>query len=185
MTEKEITTFYPTDRQHWRAWLAAHHAVERAVWLIFYEAVDEALCFGWIDSIVKPIDEEKYMRFFSKRKATGTWSAVNKEKIKKLIEENLITEAGFEAINLAKQNGSWAILDDVEALLIPDDMEKQLQAKPNAKDTFSGWSKSDRKYILHWINQARRPETRQKRIHEIVEIADHNLNPKAIRWTKK
>lgn len=197
MTEKGVKTFCPINRQQWRAWLLDHHNTEKSVWLISYkkksnmptitwsEAVDEALCFGWIDSTAKPLDEEKFMRFFSRRKATSVWSRINKEKVQQLIAEGLMTEAGFEVIERAKKNGSWTILDDVEALVIPADLEKELQKRPNANSFFLSLSKSDRRNILQWLVLAKRPETRQKRITEIVELADQNQKPKVIQWTKK
>ncbi|MBE9464724.1 YdeI family protein [Dyadobacter subterraneus] len=197
MSEKDLKTFCPESRHQWRRWLEENHDRERSVWVIFYknksnlptitwsEAVDEALCFGWIDSIAKPIDEEKFMRFFSKRKAKSVWSAINKEKIKRLIDEKLITKAGFECIEIAKQNGTWTILDHVEALVIPEDLEKELQKRPSAKSYFSSLSKSDKKGILQWLVQAKRSETREKRIIEIAELAEQNLKPKVIQWTKK
>ncbi|ACE06207.1 hypothetical protein Aasi_0836 [Candidatus Amoebophilus asiaticus 5a2] len=135
MSVKEIESFYPSNRQQWREWLQENHAKKQSIWLIHYkikssmptiswsEAVDEALCFGWIDSKAKPIDEEKYMQFFSKRRAISTWSKVNKEKVQKLIDGGTMTKAGLESIEIAKQNGSWTILDEVEALIIPNDLE--------------------------------------------------------------
>lgn len=197
MTEKEVKTFCPASAQQWKEWLQEYHDKEKSVWLIFYknksniptitwsEAVDEALCFGWIDSIAKPIDDEKFMRFFSRRKGNSAWSAVNKEKVQRLIVQGLMTQAGFERIDTAKQNGSWTILDDVEALIIPVDLEKEFQAKQNAKSYFLSLSKSDKKNILQWLVLAKRPETRQKRVTEIVELADQNMKPKVIKWTKK
>ena len=197
MTEKEVKTFCPASTQQWKEWLQEYHDKEKSVWLIFYknksnnptitwsEAVDEALCFGWIDSIAKPIDDEKFMRFFSRRKGNSAWSAVNKEKVQRLIVQGLMTQAGFERIDTAKQNGSWTILDDVEALIIPADLEKEFQAKQNAKSYFLSLSKSDKKNILQWLVLAKRPETRQKRVTEIVELADQNMKPKVIKWTKK
>jgi len=197
MIDKEIKSFCPANRQQWREWLQEYHDQEKSVWVIFYknksniptitwsDAVDEALCFGWIDSIVKPLDDEKFMRFFSRRKTKSGWSAINKEKIMKLLEDGLITQAGFDSIENAKQNGSWTVLDDIEALIIPEDMETEFQKKPGAKIYFSGLSKSDKKHILQWIGQAKRSETRQKRIDEIVNLANQNLKPKMIQWTKK
>ncbi|WP_254413104.1 YdeI/OmpD-associated family protein [Dyadobacter diqingensis] len=197
MTESEIKTFCPVSRQQWRAWLEAHHEQEKSVWLIFYknksnlptitwsEAVDEALCFGWIDSIAKPLDEERFMRFFSRRKAKSVWSKINKEKVRRLTDEGLITQAGFDCIETAKQNGSWTILDEAEELIIPADLDEELQKIPNAKSYFLSLSKSDKRNILQWLVQAKRAETRQNRITEIVTLAAQNLKPKVIQWTKK
>ena len=197
MKENETGTFYPSDRQQWRAWLQENHDTENAVWVIFYknksenptiswsDAVDEALCFGWIDSIVKPIDEEKFMRFFSRRKAKSVWSRINKQKVERLISAGLMTKKGIESIEVARENGSWTILDDAESLIIPADLETELGKKPNAKSYFMSLSKSDKKNILQWIVLAKRAETRQRRIVEIAEIAAQNLKPKVIQWTKK
>ncbi|GLU54737.1 YdeI/OmpD-associated family protein [Dyadobacter frigoris] len=197
MTEKEVKTFYPATRQQWRTWLEENQDKEKSVWLIFYknksntptitwsDAVDEALCFGWIDSIAKPVDEEKFMRFFSRRKANSVWSGINKEKVRRLVEEGLMTKKGFESIEIAKGNGSWTILDDTEGLIIPEDLEEEFQKMLNAKSYFLSLSKSVKKSILEWLVRAKRPETRQKRIVEIAELADQNLKPKAIQWTKK
>ncbi|MCF0054269.1 YdeI family protein [Dyadobacter sp. CY356] len=197
MIEKELKTFYPANRQQWRAWLEENHNNEKSVWLIFYknksntptitwsDAVDEALCFGWIDSIAKPLDEEKFMRFFSRRKVNSVWSGVNKEKVRRLIEDGVMTQKGLKSIETAKRNGSWISLDDVEALIVPADLEEEFQKRPNANSNFSGLSKSVKKSILQWLNQAKRSDTRQKRIVEIVELAELNLKPQAIQWTKK
>jgi uncharacterized protein YdeI (YjbR/CyaY-like superfamily) len=197
MTESEIKTFCPASRQQWRAWLEAHHEQERSVWLIFHknksnlptitwsEAVDEALCFGWIDSIAKPLDEERFMRFFSRRKAKSVWSKINKEKVRRLTDEGLITRAGFDCIETAKQNGSWIILDEAEELIIPADLDEELQKIPDAKSNFLSLSKSDKRNILQWLVQAKRAATRRNRIMEIVTLAAQNLKPKVVQWTKK
>jgi len=191
--EKEIETFYPKSRQEWREWLQENHDKKQSIWIIYYkkksnvptiiysDAVDEALCFGWIDSKAKPLDEEKYMQFFSRRKVKSVWSRINKEKVERLIKEGLMTEAGFEIIEKAKQNGSWTILDEAEALIIPQDLDDEFQRRPNAKNYFLGLSKSDKRNILQWLVLAKRPETRQKRISEIIELADQNQKPKQFR----
>lgn len=191
MEEKEI--FYPKDRTAWRKWLEKNHLSEQAVWLVFYskkskrdtitwsEAVDEALCFGWIDSKKVKIDEETAHQFFSKRKPQSTWSKINKKKIENLIEQGLMTEAGYKSIEIAKQNKSWTILDEVEELIIPDDLEKAFNNHEGAKAFFLSWSKSVRKIILSWIVLAKRQETRQKRIDEVAESAAQNLRPTHLR----
>jgi uncharacterized protein YdeI (YjbR/CyaY-like superfamily) len=188
--EKEIETFYPRTRQEWRNWLQDNHAKKQSVWLIYSkkkskvstilysDAVDEALCFGWIDSKSKPIDEHKFMQFFSKRKEKSVWSKVNKEKIERLTNEGLMTNAGYEIIEKAKQNGSWNILDEAEALHIPEDLEGEFDKRPNAKLYFLSLSRSDKRNILQWLILAKRQETREKRITEIVELADKNQKPK-------
>jgi uncharacterized protein YdeI (YjbR/CyaY-like superfamily) len=188
--QTDIQTFYPKSRSEWREWLQQNHDKKQSIWLIYYkqksniptvsysDAVDEALCFGWIDSKSKPLDEEKFMQFFSRRKVKSVWSKVNKEKVQRLISEGLMTKAGFDIIESSKQNGSWTILDDAEALNIPDDLEKAFDGRPNAKEYFLGLSRSDKRNILQWLTLAKRPETRQKRITEIVDLADQNKKPK-------
>lgn len=185
----EIIVFYPRNTSEWRNWLQENHTKEQSVWVVFYkkssaepsitwsEAVDEALCFGWIDSKKISIDPEKSHQFFSRRKAQSTWSKINKDKVERLIETNRMTKAGFESIEVAKQNGSWNSLDAVEALLIPDDLEEAFAAKPGAKEFFESLSKSMRKMMLYWIISAKRPETRQKRIEEIAESATQQMKP--------
>ncbi len=197
MAENEIETVCPTNRQHWREWLQTHHAEKKSVWLTYFkkkvstpgitynEAVEEALCFGWIDSKAKPVDDETYKQFFSRRKPTSVWSKINKERIQRLIDNGLMTQAGFEAIKLAKQNGSWTILDDVEALIIPADLEEAFQNRPNAKSYFLGLSRSDKRNILQWLVAAKRTETRQNRMAELIELADQQLKPKLIQRAKK
>ncbi|GAB3547590.1 YdeI/OmpD-associated family protein [Spirosoma fluminis] len=191
MQETEI--IYPITQVVWRAWLEQNHLSKQAVWLIFYskksqkqtiswsEAVDIALCFGWIDSKKIKIDAETSHQFFSKRKPNSTWSKINKEKVLKLIASGQMTQAGLNVIETAKQNGSWTMLDDVEELLIPEDLGNELETRPNAKAYFLSLSKSVRKAILQWLVLAKRPETRQKRIAEIVELADQKLKPRHLR----
>lgn len=192
MTNKEndIETFCPASQKEWRQWLQKNQNKKQSVWLIYYkmktgkrtlswsDAVDEALCFGWIDSRAKPVDDEKYIQFFSKRKAGSTWSKVNKEKVQQLIDDGRMTSAGLESIEIAKQNGSWTILDEVEALVIPDDLEKAFKTKRGSRDFFMSLSKSVRKSILQWIVLAKREETRQKRVDEIAVLAGKKLKPK-------
>ncbi|MBE8719611.1 YdeI/OmpD-associated family protein [Sphingobacterium pedocola] len=193
MQNKELETFYPTSKTEWRQWLAKNHLSKQSVWLVFYaklsknpsitwsEAVDVALCFGWIDSKKIKIDEETSHQFFSKRKPKSTWSKINKNKVEQLIAHGLMTEAGFASIETAKQNGSWTILDEVEELIVPADLEEKFAEKPNSKDFFLSLSKSVRKTILAWLVFAKTTETRQKRIAEIVDSAKQNLKPTHLR----
>ena len=193
MLKEDLDNFYPTSQQDWRQWLEENHRLKQSVWLIYYkkksnmptiswsEAVDQALCFGWIDSTAKPIDEEKYKQFFTKRKPKSVWSKVNKQKVQRLIDHGLMTQAGYESIEIAKQNGSWTILDDVEELTIPEDLEKEFITKPGSKDFFLSLSKSVKKAILQWLVLAKLPETRQKRMSEIAELASQKLKPKQFR----
>lgn len=190
MSIKETELFYPETQQQWRDWLLENHVHKEAVWLIFYkkstkkptiswsEAVDEALCFGWIDSVQKKLDEERSIQFFSKRKPKSTWSKINKEKVVKLMATGQMTAAGLKCIEIAKQNGSWEILDSVEELIMPLDLETELKSKPNAMEYFMGLSKSTRKAMLQWLVMAKRPETRQNRISEMAELAEKRQKPK-------
>lgn len=190
---EDLQTFYPESRQAWREWLIENHSTKENIWLIYYkkqskmpsilynEAVDEALCFGWIDSKSKPIDDGKYMQFFSKRKPKSVWSKINKEKVERLTAEGLMTDAGFKSIEIAKQNGSWNILDDAEALIIPEDLETEFMKLPAAKDFYLNLSRSDKRNILQWLVLAKRPETRQNRISEIVTLAANGEKPKQFR----
>lgn len=194
MQEKEeIETFYPTNQTDWREWLQENHLSKQSVWLIYYkkkskipsiswsEAVDEALCFGWIDSTARPIDDEKYMQFFTRRKAKSVWSKINKDKVEKLIEAGKMWQAGFESIEKAKENGSWTILDTVEELTIPEDLEAAFRANEGSKDFFMSLSKSAKKMLLHWLVTAKQQTTRQNRINEIAELAAQKLKPKQFR----
>ncbi|TSJ41340.1 YdeI/OmpD-associated family protein [Fluviicola chungangensis] len=186
----EITIFYPENRNEWRRWLEENHLREQAVWVVFYskaskkstvtwsEAVDEALCFGWIDSKKVSVDSEISRQFFSKRKTQSTWSKINKEKVERLIDAGLMMEAGYKSIELAKENGSWTILDSVEELIIPEDLERAFELQEGSRAFFLSLSKSVRKMMLAWLVLAKRPETRQKRIDEIVESAAQKRKPK-------
>lgn len=187
------TQFYPRNRKEWRAWLQQNHSQEQEVWLLYYktksgvpsvtynEAVEEALCFGWIDSKVLPIDEKSYQQFFCKRKPTSVWSKLNKERIAKLSAQNLIAEAGKKSIEIAKQNGSWTILDDAESLVIPEALQQMLNAKPEASTYFGSLSRSTKRNILQWITLAKTPLTRQKRIAETAALALQKTVPKQFR----
>mgnify|MGYP000710571647 CR=1 FL=1 len=193
MSDKNIETFYPKNRKDWRKWLAENHQSQVAVWLLFYkkssdkpsltwsEAVDEALCFGWIDSKKVTRDKESYLQYFSPRKAKSIWSKINKDKIEKLIEEGLMKKAGLESIAIAKENGSWSFLDEVDALVIPEDLEMAFSSYKRSKDYFTSLSNSKKKILLYWIVSAKRDETRQKRIEEIAQQASLEQLPKAFR----
>lgn len=185
--------YCPANQQEWRRWLQLYHEEKDAVWLIMYkknsskpnlswsEAVDQALCFGWIDSVKKSIDDQKYKQYYSKRKPNSTWSRINKNKVETLIKQGLMTEAGIASITLAKNNGSWTILDQVESLVIPKDLEQEFDLNIDAKAYFERLSKSKRKGLLYWIVSAKRPSTRQNRILEIIKNACLEQMPKPFR----
>jgi uncharacterized protein YdeI (YjbR/CyaY-like superfamily) len=193
MQNKEIETFCPASQEEWRQWLKENHSSRQSVWLVQYkqnsakpsigwsDSVDEALCFGWIDSTRKTIDKESFAQFFCKRKPTSNWSKINKAKVQRLIEEGLMAEAGFKSIEIAKKNGSWFILDEVEELIVPIDLMKAFRSQPGSEEYFNNLSKSVKKMILQWLVLAKRPETRQKRITETAELAAQKLKPKQFR----
>ena len=190
---KDVEDYCPRSRHDWRKWLELNHNKKEAIWLIFYkkkspnynlswsESVDEALCFGWIDSVKKTIDKEKYKQYFTKRKAKSNWSKVNKNKVKILIEQGLMEEEGYKSIEIAKKNGSWSFLDEVEALVIPEDLKEEFTNHKGSIEYFDSLSKSTKKILLYWVVSAKRKETRQKRILEIAENASQKLKPKQFR----
>jgi uncharacterized protein YdeI (YjbR/CyaY-like superfamily) len=182
-----IKTNYAKTQKDWRKWLEKNHQSEKSVWLIIYkkdsakpsvyypEAVDEAICFGWIDSKPNKRDNGSYYQFFAKRNPKSNWSKVNKEKVARLLKEKLIASAGLEAIETAKQNGTWTALDELEALTIPEDLKKLLSKNKIATKNWDGFPRSSKRGILEWILNAKRPETRQKRIDETVKLAEKNI----------
>lgn len=188
MEETEI--YCPANQQEWRKWLEKNHQQKNSVWLVIHkkntantnlswsQAVDHALCFGWIDSTKRTIDAERYKQYFCKRKAVSNWSKINKEKVTYLTKKGLMTQAGHKSIAIAKANGSWTILDTVEALEIPADLAEELKKRKGATEFFVALSKSGKKQLLYWVISAKRKETRQKRIQEIAENAGKNQKPK-------
>ncbi|MDB4534311.1 YdeI/OmpD-associated family protein [Vicingaceae bacterium] len=190
---KDVEEYCPKDKKDWRKWLVLNHLKKDAVWLIFYkvksskhnlswsDSVDEALCFGWIDSTKRSIDDETFIQYFCKRKAKSNWSKVNKDKVKTLIDQDLMQEKGYKSIEIAKENGSWTILDSVEALIVPEDLKESFASHKGATEYYNSLSNSSKKTLLYWLNSAKRTETRQKRILEIVENASQSLKPKQFR----
>ena len=189
MPKKEIAQYCPSSPAVWRQWLEQNHETESAIWLVYYkaatqvpsltwsQAVDEALCFGWIDSTKKTIDEARYMQYFSPRKPKSTWSKVNKDKVARLIDTGLMASAGYESIAKAKANGIWDLSDEIENLTLPEDLKQALMAQENALEFFEGQSKSARKMLLHWVWVAKGADTRQKRIAEIARLAAEGKKP--------
>lgn len=190
MQKIEAETFYPANQQEWRQWLEENHGSKDAVWVVMHkkasnklsiswsDAVDVALCYGWIDSVKRSVDSESSIQFFSKRKPKSGWSKINKAKVERLIEDGLMTASGLLCIETAKQNGSWAILDEVEELTIPKDLEQALKDQPGAEPYFLSLSRSVRKAMLQWLVLAKRTETRQNRINEISQLAALKQKPK-------
>jgi len=188
-TNEHPERYYARDRQEWRAWLEQNHAASRGIWLIYYkqqsskprvaydEAVEEALCFGWIDSKAKALDEERYMQFFSPRKPKSPWSKLNKQRVEKLIQQGLMTSAGLQAIEAAQQNGMWDAADAIADMTVPEDFKQALAAKPAAQQHFEAFGTSTKREILRWIKSAKRPETRLKRIEQVVSATQQKKNP--------
>jgi uncharacterized protein YdeI (YjbR/CyaY-like superfamily) len=177
----------PADRAAWRAWLVANHATSKGVWLIGYRpssgrstvayeaSVEEALCVGWIDSKVVRLDDERNLQWFSPRSPRSGWSSSNKVRVARLSEAGLMLPAGLAAVEEAKRRGTWTMLDDVEALVVPADLAAALDARPAAREHWDTFSPSDRRALLAWIVQARRPETRAARVAEAADRATRNL----------
>lgn len=171
----------------WREWLHENHHISKGIYLIFYrvsstsesmrweEAVQVAICYGWIDSTVKKLDEERRKQLFTPRKNKSVWSKLNKTYIEKLLKENLIHESGLKKIEIAKQNGSWESLDAVENLEIPEDLLLAFEQYKAAFDNYQNFSPSYRKSYLYWLNQAKREETRITRITEILNLCQQNI----------
>lgn len=186
-------TYCPKNTLDWRKWLQKNHKEKDSIWLVFNkkntpnfnltwsDAVDQALCFGWIDSTKKSINNSCYKQYFCKRKAKSNWSKVNKSKVKTLIDQDLMEEAGYQSLALAKENGSWTILDKVEALEIPEDLKIAFSRFKSAEDFFDKLSNSAKKGLLYWVASAKRIETRQKRILDIAQNASQGLKPKQFR----
>ena len=173
-------------RAEWRAWLAANHATAPSAWLVtwrprsgrphlaYEDAVEEALCFGWIDSSGGTVDDERTRLYFAPRKPRSGWARTNKARIEKLLAAGLMAPAGLAAIEAAKANGSWTLLDDVEDLVVPDDLRAAFEAHPPAADHWAAFPKSARRAMLEWLVQARKPETRAVRIAAIATSAARN-----------
>jgi uncharacterized protein YdeI (YjbR/CyaY-like superfamily) len=186
-TIDDLPRFHPESREQWRAWLADHHDTERGAWLVSwkratgrpslpYEAViEEALCFGWIDSTARTLDAERSMMLMTHRKPTSTWARTNKDRVERLLAAGLMQPAGIAAVETAKANGSWTVLDSVEALEVPDDLAAALDAEPGARGAYEGFSPSNRKMILWWVKSAKRPETRQRRIAGAARLAAQGI----------
>ena len=181
---------HPESRDQWRAWLAEHHDREDAVWTIYWkkatgkpaptydEMVEEALCFGWVDSATRRVDDERAMYYFSRRKPQSTWSRTNKERVTRLIADGRMTPAGMALIDTAKENGWWTIYDEIEELVIPADLAEALSAEGDAARYFDAFPASAKKNILWWItprgHPAKRPQTRATRITKTATLAAHN-----------
>ena len=175
------------DRATWRAWLEANHATASGAWLVTWRArsgrvgldyeaaVEEALCFGWVDSTAGRVDDERGKLYFAPRRPRSVWAASNKARVERLIASGRMGPAGLAAIERAKANGSWTMLDSVERLEVSPDLAVALEARPPAAANFAAWPPSIRKQALGTIAQAVRPETRLERIRRVVDAAERNV----------
>ncbi len=179
-------TLYFKTQSEWYNWLLEHHHKIQGVYLIFYkidtnipsmrweEAVKVALCFGWIDSTVKSLGDGKRRQYFCPRNPKSAWSKLNKSYIPELEKNNLIHKSGWNSINIAKKNGTWTALDDVENLIVPKDLQLAFKASPKAYENYQKFAASYRKSYLYWLWQAKRETTRQKRIADIIKYCEAN-----------
>jgi uncharacterized protein YdeI (YjbR/CyaY-like superfamily) len=188
-------TVYAKDRKAWRTWLQKNGAKERNVWLIMYrkgtarpsvyyeEAVEEALCFGWIDSKGNKRDEESSYLYFAQRNQKSKWSKVNKERVERLLKEGRMAPEGLALIETAKNNGAWIALDEVEALTMPADLQDAFKNNKEAATYFDAFPRSVKRGILEWVSSAKQEETRARRILETVQLAEKNK--RANQYVKK
>ena len=150
----------------------------------YNDAVDEAICFGWIDSKPNKLDELRSMQLFARRRPKSNWSKINKQRVQRLIEEKRMQTSGLVIVEQAKQNGTWDALNQVENLVIPSDLQKALNKDSKAKAYFMAFPKSSTKNILEWISNARKKETRSIRIKETVRLAKNNIRANHYRQPK-
>jgi uncharacterized protein YdeI (YjbR/CyaY-like superfamily) len=185
---RDLKRVTPRSRRAWRTWLERWHDSSPGVWLVlakkdsgrpsptYKEAVEEALCFGWVDSLMRTLDDRHYMQLFTPRKARSTWAGSNKARVARLVEQGLMTEAGLAAVALAKANGSWDAFDHVEALRAPPSLQRAIRANAKARTRWAALSPGTRKRFLFWLANARRDETRNARIAAIVDLVANGVS---------
>jgi uncharacterized protein YdeI (YjbR/CyaY-like superfamily) len=195
MSEAPQPSIHPLSRSEWRQWLAANHLRTTGVWLIAYkkatgkprfeydDAVEEALCFGWIDSKPNKLDAERTLLWFAPRKPGSGWSRPNKFRVDRMLNAGLMAEAGLRKLELAKSDGSWEKLDAIEDLTIPDDLAGALNTYPSAAQNFGAFPRSAKRGILEWVSTAKTATTRTKRIDETSRLA--SKNERANQWRPK
>ena len=177
-------------REEWREWLEENHSSEKEAWVViqkkgstrkglsYEEAVDEAICFGWIDSVMRRIDDERFRQRFSPRRRRSIWSRINRERAETMIEAGLMMEAGFEAIEEAKRNGMWdSAYSSKEAPVIPEDLAQALREEASSWENFEKFPNYVKFMYVHWVESAKREETRARRIAEVVQRAADNIRP--------
>ena len=195
MPEPPENHVHPLGLAAWRAWLKAHHARGEGVWLVRYkkatgkptlsqkEITQEALCWGWVDSVPRRVDKERSAVYVAPRKPGSNWSALNKRYVAEAEASGDMTPAGRAKVDAAKRDGSWTALDGVEALAVPDDLAAALAARPGARAFWDAFPPSTRRGILEWVLNAKRPATRQKRIEETARLAERNM--RANQWPRE
>jgi uncharacterized protein YdeI (YjbR/CyaY-like superfamily) len=186
-----------TTRAAWRTWLEKHHATSSGVWLITFkkavadkhipyaDTVEESLCFGWVDSKPGKVDALRSKLYFSPRKPRSAWAKPNKIRIEALTKAGLMQPAGLKAVEIAKANGTWTLLDDIEEYVCPPDLEAAMKMNKTAKSYFDKFPPGVKKTIYQWIVLAKRPETRLKRINETVTLAEQNIRANQYRKPNK
>jgi uncharacterized protein YdeI (YjbR/CyaY-like superfamily) len=186
-TKNGIRIFYAKTRDEWRKWLEQNCQSEKSVCLIVYhkkskipsvhfrEAIEESVCFGWVDSSANKRDDESFYLLFSQRNPKSSWGKVSKERAEKMIKAGLMTRHGQAIIDLAKKTGTWEALSDAHNAVIPDNLQRLFDKNKTAFKNFQAFSPSSKRVILEWILKAKRPETRQKRIAQTVELAEKNV----------
>ncbi|MEO5499304.1 MAG: YdeI/OmpD-associated family protein [Candidatus Saccharimonadales bacterium] len=182
---KDVPHFYAKDRTAWRTWLEEHHDTETAVWLVhdkgknrtfkWEDIVQEALCFGWIDSTAGKVSDTQSKIYVSRRKPKSVWSKINKAHVERLIASGEMTLTGLKVIEVAKGNGSWDALNRSDALELPEELVALLMADATAQQHFQSFSDSAKKQILSWVYSAKRDETKSSRIQKTVEMARRGL----------
>ncbi|HYA32384.1 MAG TPA: YdeI/OmpD-associated family protein [Candidatus Bathyarchaeia archaeon] len=188
MAHESNGRLYAKDRSAWREWLAHNHATSRGIWVVYHKGtahpalsfdhvVDEALCFGWIDSRVHSLDATQAMLYVAPRKPKSPWSRANKQRVARLIGAGMMTDAGLAVIETAKADGSWTSYDAIEALIVPSDLAGALADKATARDNFGALTPASKKQILWYLASAKRPVTRKKRIALVVDALQQNKNP--------
>lgn len=193
MASRDYKTTHPKSRKAWRQWLEKNHTTSPGIWMIYYkketgkprvgydESVEEALCFGWIDSLPRKLDQEKAMLKFTPRKPKSVWSQLNKTRVDKLIKDRLMTPAGLTKIEQAKKDGSWDILTATDIAAennqLPEELKKALTGNKKAMENFVKFSPGIRRQFLYWIDSARRPETKDTRMKQTVLMAAANKKP--------
>ena len=192
--QEEPLQVYAADRSEWRAWLVKNHASRDEVWLVRYkvhtgkacvsynDAVEEALCFGWIDGKVRRLDDEKYMIRFTPRRPGSGWSALNITRVEKMMDQGLMMEAGLAEARLAREDGRWEKAMEKEKdknrePVIPGDLASALGRHRKAFENFKQMAPGYRRDYIRWIERARRAETRQRRVTEVVHRAARNIKP--------